>query len=374
MHVAIDLTSLAYNFSGIEQYALRITRELVKIDDGTIYTLVFFDKPHPEMEEVLGFPWVRQHVISNHYSSKLLALQLDVPKAFRSIDADICLFPAFPRPLTYQDSRSITVIHDMAFRDLPETFTLPSSLFWRISTYLASRTTPMVTVSEFSKRRISQLLRVSPADVFVVYNGVDHSFSAARAPKDDSFYQAVLDRYNLPERFVLSLCTIEPRKNLPVLIRAWVLARTNDHNVPDLVLAGRRGWKTDKLLADVPQELLNHVHLTGFVANNDLPFLYHLCDCFVYPSLYEGFGLPPLEALAAGAPVLCSDIEVFHETCDGLVTFFDPSNPHELARLLTTTLKAPSINQVNALCSRFSWQNSADELRSVLARIAMLAP
>lgn len=370
MRVVIDLTALAFNFSGIEQYAFRITRELVRQNDDTQYTLVFLNEPFSGLEDVLDLPCVDCHIMRPRHAGKLPATQLSLPRELRDIDADVYLFPAFPQPVAFKDDRSISVIHDVGFWDCPETFTRRSLIYWRTAARNAVKNTPVVTVSNFSKRRIVEVMDVDPQNVEVVYNGIDPIFCAARTLKSDAFYHQILETYQVPKQFILSLCTLEPRKNLSLLIKAWVLANTWDNSIPDLVLAGRSGWKIDQLLADVPPHLLPHIHLTGFIEQEDLPHLYHLCDRFVCPSLYEGFGLPPLEALAAGATVLCSDIEVFHETCNGLVSYFDPNNPKDLAQLLSQELKSAPGNQVDLLCQRFSWNTSARTLHGILCKKA----
>lgn len=366
MHVAIDLTALAFNFSGIEQYAFRIVRELVRIQDGTTYTLVFYGEPYPGLLDALELPDVQAHTIPARHANKLLMTQRDLPGALRKIEADAYLFPAFPRPLTFWDSRSITVIHDVAFWDCPETLTRASLLYWRVSARHASRCHPVITVSEFSKGRICERLGMRPEQVVVAPDAIDESFSAARKGADAEHDALIRAKYGLPERFILSLCTLEPRKNLNQLVEAWVEAREAYRDIPDLVLAGRKGWMVDELLSEVPERLKDCIHLTGFVDNEDLPHTYRLCDRFVCPSRYEGFGLPPLEALASGAAVLCSDIPVFHETCDGLVGFFPLDDPHALAALLSTPAGRPSDEQREALCQRFSWQGSAVKLHDAL--------
>lgn len=366
MHIAIDLTSLAGNYSGIEQYAFHLTRELVRGNPGDSFTLLFKGEIFPALQQESELPWVHPLVIHPSRDNKLLLTQVSVPTALRKVKADAYLFPAFPQPLTFWSNRSVTVIHDVSFWDCPETLTTTSRLYWRTSARHAARQRLVLTVSEFSRKRICERLRTQKDRVVVAYNGVDQRFADANQQRSEEFYSSIRSKYQLPSRFVLSLCTLEPRKNLSQLINAWCIARSQQEETPDLVLAGRKGWKVDGLLSTVPEHLLDAIHLTGFIDNEDLPHLYHLCDRFVCPSIYEGFGLPPLEALAAGAKVLCSDIEVFHETCGQYVTFFPLGDSDALAHLLYQPL--PHVDGTD-VCDRFSWAKSAQVVRNALNRL-----
>lgn len=368
MRIAIDLTSLAHNYSGIEHYALRLTQSLARIADEHEFVLLFENEVFSELKDTSELPNVRTFIIHPHFKHKLYVTQRHVTSALKSIDTDVQLFPAFPQPLMLSGVHSISVIHDVSFWDCPETFTRASRAFWRASAHHARRTSTIVTVSEFSRMRINARLGVPIGEISIVPNGIDASFSEARTERENTFYDSILHTYGLPRRFILSLCTLEPRKNLSQIVKAWVVARELKPSTPDLVLAGRSGWKVKNLLEEVPASLVGSIHITGFIDSFDLPHLYHLCERFVCASRYEGFGLPPLEALAAGAPVACSDIPVFHETCEGLVTFFSLNDTMSLARIITESPHYPTYKQLGELCNRYSWQNSAQSMLETIER------
>lgn len=359
MHLAVDLTSLAYNYTGIEQYAYHIAEALGTMNECEL-TLLFNKEVFPGLAMTAVLPQVTANVMQPRHKNKLMVSQLDVAKAMKSIRADAYLFPAFPQPLAFKSRRALSIIHDVSFWDCPQTLTKKSVAYWRAAVARAVRAPFVITVSEFSKGRIADVLHVPADSIRVAYNGIDRSFQKGRNPLSKDAQNALLSKYSLPESYILSLCTLEPRKNLPYLINAWIRARQNGSTVPDLVLAGRRGWRVDELLSSVPSDLASHVHLTGFVDAEDLPHLYNQCDRFVYASMYEGFGLPPLEATVAGAPVLCSDLQVFHETSEGLVSFFSlDDNGEELSGLLSAELQRPSTSVSEGVCQRFNWESSA---------------
>lgn len=362
MRILLDLTSLAGNYSGIEQYAHHIAEALVRVNKKHQLLYLFQGEVFSELREVSESPHVTPIVFKPKRKNKLAVSQLDVARALGQARADAYILPAFPQPLAFKNPHCVNVIHDVSFWDCPHTFTKKSMMYWRASTRHAAKNKLLVTVSEFSRSRISAVTGMPVEQIHVAYDGIDSSFLRGRELLDRTERDEILHRYGLPQRFILSLCTLEPRKNLPFLIQAWTMAVENDEDVADLVLAGRKGWKTDDLLSDVPHHLLSRIHLTGFVESEDLPRLYNMSERFVYPSIYEGFGLPPLEALVAGASVLCSDIEVFHETCSDLVSFFPLDDPSALSQLLTAPAQKASMSTAESVCHRFNWEDSAERI------------
>lgn len=362
MRIAVDLTSLAGNYSGIEQYAFHIAEALPRVGTNHDFVFLFQKEVFPPLRDASEASHVQVAIVQPRHQSKLAVSQLDVTRALKGIDADTYVFPAFPQPLTFNNPHSINVIHDASFYDCPQTLTKKSLVYWRAASRHAARNRLLVTVSKFSKARIAATMGFDAGQIAVAYDGIDRSFLVGRNTLNDDDRRNLLRKYDLPESFVLSLCTLEPRKNLPYLIEAWIQAAQANESTPDLALAGRKGWKTDSLLATVPKHLLPRIHLTGFIASEDLPHLYGLCDRFVCTSIYEGFGVPPLEALVAGAPVLCSDIEVFHETCGQAVIYFSLHNPSALADALAKPVHGISASEAETLCKRFDWQESATKI------------
>lgn len=189
----------------------------------------------------------------------------------------------------------------------------------------------------------------------MTYCGIDDKLfnreNAAAMP-----FSTLKRKYSLPDNYVLTLSTIEPRKNIGLLVDAWAKACLENGFESDLVLAGRKGWKQEALVERVPRGLRNRVHFTGFVDDEDLPALYANSELFVFPSIYEGFGLPPVEAAYSGARVLCSDIACLKEICGDGVDYFKSGDGFDLCRFLL----ASAHSEKNGNCVRkFAWDDSA---------------
>lgn len=333
MKIFVDLTSLADNFSGIERFALSITQELVKHTEHT-YILAFKNEVHPLFR--MKLPNVRRMVIRG--GNKLVFAQIVLPLKLWRVKADYYLFPAFPAPFLFFSKKAISAIHDVGCWDCPETNKRSMIAYFRILYRKAAMCGKrIITVSEFSKGRIMERLHVNPERVAVIYDGISECF------KKFSYEQAVdmqvRERLKLPEHYILCLSTLEPRKNMRLLIEAYAKMRYNKTVNHELVLVGRKGWMVDTLLDGIPDDVKQHIHLTGFVGDDELPYVYHDADVFVFPSIYEGFGIPPVEALTCGTPVLSSDAASMPEVLGGAAEYFRSGDMQDLMEKLQQVLK-----------------------------------
>lgn len=362
MRIAVDLTSLADNFSGIERYAANVTRALLEQDSTNEYILVFKERIFPLFEACDETHNVSTLVLPRGRGGKLVFLQWTLPRALRKLRADVCLFLAFPCPLLYF-GRSVSAIHDLCCWDCPDTMTARSRLLWRaLNRKAVGAGRHVITVSEFSKGRIVEHYGIGADRVHVAYDGVDGQFFA---PCDDAdMRRRVAQKYRLPDEFILSLSTLEPRKNLPLLIEAWSGLIEEEGFAYDLVLAGRPGWGMGDLLGGVRESTRPRIHVTGFVDDEDLPVLYSLSDLFVFPSRYEGFGLPPVEALYSGARVLCSDIACLREICGDASHYFESGSVQELRSKLRDLVVTDERQTVPV--RRYEWSVAAKVVRDVL--------
>jgi glycosyltransferase involved in cell wall biosynthesis len=213
----------------------------------------------------------------------------------------------------------------------------------------------IICVSQSTRSQLLDMFPAAAAKTRVIYHGVAPYFFA-----DNCRPVELRKKYLLPDKFVLFIGTIEPRKNLPALLQALLKLKQTGIVIP-LVIAGSRGWGTGEFLA-LEKELGSQIHEIGYVDDADLPFLYHEAQLFIFPSLAEGFGLPLLESLASGTPVLCSDIPVFHEIGHALPTYFKTTDISDLAEkigVLWKQNKEISRDMRIAHARNFSWQNTA---------------
>lgn len=354
MRICIDLTSLADNFSGIERFALSITKELIR-NKEIEWILLFKNYVHKEFCKTEKN--VKKIVIKG--KNKLLFNQVKLPLKLLEIDADKFFFPAFPAPFFFFNKNAFNTIHDLSCWDCPESNKLHMILYFKLMYWKASlNQKKIITVSEFSKKRICEILRSRPENVSVIYNGIDQKFYHKNITKN------ILKKNNIPEKFFLCLSTLEPRKNLQLLIRAYSKV-CEDINV-NLVLAGRKGWLVENILSDLPSNVKNKIYFTGFIEEDDLPIIYKNALWFIFPSLYEGFGIPPLEAMATGTPVLSSDAASMPEILGDAAIYFNSNDEIDLLKHLKCIAHIEKTEEMKAKCidraSLYSWEKSAEKL------------
>lgn len=258
---------------------------------------------------------------------------------------------------------SIVTLYDLSFYLYPEYFRPFHRLYLQIGTRVAARRARRIlTISESAKQDVVRLLRVESERVHVAPPGVEPEFfQPVAAPAIEHFRRTK----HLPEHFVLFLGTREPRKNLPTLIRAFVQAKRAARLPHYLILAGGRGW-LDHNIAQTIQELgvTDQVIFPGFVPQSELPLWYRAADAFVYPSQYEGFGMPALEALACGTPVIASNVSSLPEAVGSAGRLVNPRAPQEIADALIEILTNASLRREFAErgplhARQFTWTRTA---------------
>lgn len=360
MRICVDLTSLADNFSGIERFALSITKELIKNTEHH-WILLFKNSVHKEFGEELDN--VEKRVING--GNKLIFNQLILPIKLLGIKADRYFFPAFPAPFFFFNKNAFNTIHDLSCWDCPGSNKKYMIWYFKIMYWKASLCNKkIITVSEFSKGRICKILRVKPENVFVVYNGISDQFNNSELTDEEK--KRVKEKYSLPKDYVLCLSTLEPRKNLRLLLDAYS-SLFHEGITDEIVLAGRKGWKMEDFLKGYPEEFQQHVHFTGFVDDEDLPAIYKLAKVFVFPSLYEGFGIPPLEALACGTPVISSDAASMPEILGHNVTYFNSKDIKSLMARIKNIYCDKYKNKCDIHISKYNWKMQSDILIKVFS-------
>lgn len=362
MHICIDLTSLVDNLSGIERYAACISLEIIKAHSD-VFTLVFKKEIHPLFEQVCKQDNVKAIVLPK--CNKLLFNQIRLPMALRRIKADWYIFLAFPVPILLFKKNMVETIHDITAWDYPETMKGIMNWYFKISHIVAlKKCRAIVTISEFSKKRIHDRLKYPNDKIWLVYCGIDQEQFVVHEEK----FSAVKEKYHLPEKYILSLSTLEPRKNLPLLIHAYEELVFQGEDVLPLVLAGRKGWKMEELLSSIDEKVKEKLFFTGFVDDEDLPEVYAMADFFAFPSIYEGFGMPPLEAMACGTPSISSDAASLPEVLGDAAIYFSNNDIEQLKQKLLYVSNIDKDEQ-NRLISagfqqaqRFNWRQESENL------------
>jgi len=297
--------------------------------------------------------------------------QFILPGLAGKAHVDILINPTNTAPLRF--ARNVMVIHDLAFLEHPEWFSRGFLRLYRaVVPRAARRALAVMTVSEFSKSGIVKLLAVPPERVHVIYQGVDPVFR----PVGRNEIEGVRRKFGLARPYVLFVGSIAPRKNLAAAAAAFGLARKRLLAVHELIVVGARGFQFSNV--DVPPGIRN-VRAIGYVADEDLRALYAGADALLYPSLYEGFGLPPLEAMACGTPVVTSDCASLPEVVGDAALKVDPKDTEAIAdaicRVITDRGLASDLRRKGLERAKlFTWEETARRTLQVCRHVLASSP
>ncbi|TET52474.1 MAG: glycosyltransferase family 1 protein [Anaerolineales bacterium] len=360
-HVVVNAHLLSgqptYRSAGVYQYMLHLLRHLADGDESLRYSVLVgagappLDSPARRVES----RWS-----TSRPAARVVWEQLAQPSELRRIGADLVHGPAFVIPLA-AGCPSVVTIHDLSFLRFPKLFRPANRLYLTVLTRLsAGRAKRLIAVSAHAAAETTRLLGVPADKIDIVYHGVDPHFRPLAADEVAAFRA----RKKLPERFVLHVGTLEPRKNHIRLVEAFAQVRETG---TALVLAGARGWLYDELFRKVEAlGLSKDVVFYGYASSEELPLLYNAAAALAYPSLYEGFGLPVIEAQACGTPVLTSNVSSLPEAAGDAALLVDPEDTDALAAGLNLLLSDDSQRQQLserglAHAAQFSWLRSARE-------------
>lgn len=358
--ITINGRFLTQNMTGTQRYAHEVARRLVGSRGGEGVRLVMpkHEGPLPEelsastlqMGRLQGHPWE----------------QLELG-GWANRGGGVLWSPVNVGPVNARDH--VVTIHDVFSIKFPQWVGRRFHLWYSfLLPRIASSARHIITVSDYSKEAIIDALGVAEDKVSVVYEGVDTGFAVAGR----SEMSRVRQKYGLPEDFILTLGSLEPRKNLERVVDAWL--RLDEKSRPPLVIAGGLGVR--RVFGSYDTEFLRRhkgIRLLGYVPEGDLPALYAAATMFVYASLLEGFGLPPLEAIACGATVVTSDTSAMKEVSGGMAILAAPDSTHSIADGMTEameTKQAPADREHRSrvIKERFDWAGTADQVGGILER------
>ena len=367
MRVAIDVRKL-HDF-GIGTYVRNLVHQLARIDHETDYVLLCRTRD-AGLAASLGenFRTVTQR--APNYS---IREQLMVPLSLGRAGASLFHAPHYVLP-PLTPCRAIVTIHDCIHLRFPQY--LPNRLAYvyaRAQLWSATRRARRVlTVSQASKQDIVRFFDVPESKVTVIPNAIDECF---RQPPPDDDLVRVRERYQLPDRFILYAGNVKPHKNLARLIDAFATVRRRGFDDLGLLLSGSEVSQHATLRRAVHRyNLHKHVRFLGYQTTRTLAVLYRLADLFVFPSLYEGFGLSPLEAIASGTPVVASNVSSLPEVLGDAAVLVDPLDASAIADGITRVLddadlRARLHRKGLARASRFSWEQSVTHIRRIYQEI-----
>lgn len=373
MHIAVNAHLLAHTRSfrraGVSHYIEQLLKHLAQVDhtnEYSLYTTRGVDAAS------LGLP-PRFRVRSSIFPTINPRVRIPweqglAPLLLRQHGADLFHGTLNVAPFVCPVPRVIT-IHDLAFIRFPQTFRSYNRTYLDLATRVsARRSATILAVSEHTKREVVGLLGIPPERVIVTYDAARAHFR----PPDPATLEAFRARHSLPKQFVLYVGTLEPRKNLLTLLEAYSqVARQSQ--VP-LLIGGGKGWMFAPIFKRVEElQLRERVHFVGYLEEDELPLWYAAATLFVFPSLYEGFGMPPLEAMSCGTPVVASNSSSLPEVVGQAGLMVSPTDDSALAeailRLLQdATLRDDLRERGHAQARAFSWRTTAERTLAAYER------
>ncbi len=355
MRFAVDAHAIGRHLTGNEVYVRSLLRAFAELDRESEF-VAYLSEPGAEQ-------WIPQRFQVRHVSANPWnRLGWDLGRRLRNDKPDL-VHVQYTAPLMGRAPIVVTV-HDVSFLEHPEYFTWSRRAQLRHTVAQTVRHAARVlTVSEFSRDAILRSYDIAPHKVRVIPNAANPDFRVIGREKAQ---RSVRERLRLDAPFVLTVGDLQPRKNQIGLIAAFAkMLKTHPQIRQHLVLTGKETWFTPKVReAALNSGFADRIHFTGFVADAQLLELYNACDCFVFPSFYEGFGLPILEAMACGRAVACSNTAAMPEVADGAGILFDPHSVEAIERAMSDILLDPELRARKERlgiqrAAGFSWQKSA---------------
>ena len=329
MRFSVDAHAIGCHLTGNEVYIRNLLKEFARLD-GESEFIAYLSKPAAAAE--LSSRLSTRRVSANPFRR----LGFDLPYRLRADRPDL-LHVQYTGPL-FCPVPLVVSVHDVSFLEYPRYFTRFRALQLRITVPRTVRAAARVlTPSDYSRRAILSHYRIDPERVMVVPNAVSSMFR----PLDRAMAASAIEKkFGISGPFVLTVGDLQPRKNHAGLLRAFEeLLRAHPRLPHRLVFVGKETWYSPELHRAIARSAVSdRVHCTGFVEDADLVQFYSACDVFVFPSFYEGFGLPILEAMACGRAVACSDITAMPEVADAAALLFDPHSTQEITRALADIL------------------------------------
>jgi glycosyltransferase involved in cell wall biosynthesis len=368
MKIGIDGIPLASAKTGIGHYTLELSRALAAIDPDDEFQLI---SPIPLSSD----DKLPRNLRKVHAPKRKLWWVAGLPLYIRRSSLALFHGTNYDIPM-WSQCPTVLSIHDLSLLLYPQTHLkhLVRRARYRLP-FMARKATRIITATEHVKKEVAEHLHVDPAKIAVTPYAPRTDFR----PMPLSETEATRRRLGVEDVFILFVGTIEPRKNLITLLRAFAETQMNTDLRPQLVIAGQEGWLMGEMSSYIEREgLKERIRFTGYIADEDLRALYSSCAVCVYPSLYEGFGFPPLEAMACGAPVIAADVPSLHETVGQAALLVPPTDVQQLARalaeMLTDEQKRAHFSRAGLEWSaQFTWERTArltlEVYRDAMAKI-----
>lgn len=361
MKIGIEARWITSEKTGFGNYAFYLLKELSQIDNKNEYC-IYLNEEYTNDKIFSKKNFVKKIINKTPEIYKHISIPIDIITKKRKLDFFHFLYNA---PSLIMPCPFILTVHDVSYKYIPNMLSLRDLISIKAQLFLKARSAyQIISVSENTKIDIMKYLKIPEEKITVIHEGVSESFKVI---KDGQKKRQISQQYMLPSKFILYVGTYLPHKNLETLLCAYHDLKRHRKIPHALVLAGKKGRNYDSIAATISKlNLDNDVKAVGYVPEEDLPYLYNLADLFIFPSLYEGFGLPVLEAMACGVPVIAANASCLPEIGGNGALYFIPKDIGELAEKINHVLNENHLR--NDLIDRgiqraklFSWRYMADK-------------
>ena len=369
--------------TGVEEYTFNLLENLLKVDLKNDYVLFLNSLRPPKTELVWLEKYPNVSVKKFRYPNKILNFlfwYFRWPKIDRMLGGvDVMFFPNIIFGSVSKKVKTLLTIHDLSFERYPETFSWVRRLWHSFINpkKLCEKADKIIAVSQSSKDDLVSLYGIKEEKIKVIHSGINEKFEIV--DRNNSELIAIKEKYKLPYKFILYLGAVEPRKNLVGIIRAFnhlqkTALKNNDENIMKyfLVIAGEKGWLSDEIYTEIERSIFrDKILVINSIPDNDKKFVLNLATLFVYPSFFEGFGFPPLEAMRCGVPAIVSNNSSLPEVVGKGAIMIDPDKPDEIWRAMQEILSSDELYQkMKELglqqAQKFNWQKTVQEFLKVV--------
>lgn len=380
MKIAIDIRNIGKKRTGDEVVFFNLVKQFSVLDKTNEYVLLTDRDPEKDAglaQEIarleLGANFKVVH-LAEEGANRMFWNAVSLPLYLRKEPADILLVQYITPFFIPRKTKIITIIHDVSFKVFPKLVGKRDLFFMNILIPMSlKRADKIIGVSKFTADEILKYYKVPEEKVDWIHNAVADNFFKEYSQEE---LEAVRKKYSLPQKFILYIGTLQPRKNLPALIEAYIKIPIEKRKDLKLVLAGGRGLNFDAKIDEYVKSygLEKDVILPGFIDEADKPQIFQLAHTFCFPSLYEGFGIPILEAMTLGVPTLASDIPPHAEITEGAAMLFKADDPadfgQKLARIVSDENLRQTMPQEEKLqAQKFSWKKTAEKMLRICAKM-----
>jgi len=372
MRIGLNAQILTDGRTGVTRFAKNVIQLLPEI--GTAHEFVIFGNPLDiDIKHRINAKLIPTSESINSSAKRIIWEQTVLPRLIKKNNIDLMYYPDHTSPVFKIKAKVIISVHDVSTFAVPDTVGIARRIYKKtVIRRSVKLCDAIITGSEATKKEMAKYLPDSVRKIRVIPYGLEESFNPV---KDKIVLSSIKEKYNLTTPFVLHVGTIEARKNIIRIVRVFAKGRRNHQWKHSLVLVGMPGYGFDKIEKSIVEEgVKDSVIITGHVDNNDLPGIYSLADALIYPSLYEGFGFPPLEAMKCGCPVVSSYSTSLPEVIGDAGVFVDPYSEDKIFGALQRVITDKKLHEKLVYLGkerirRFTWKKTVEGILQLITEI-----